>query len=164
MQNEIDRRLDAVEEIVQSEEMYNTIKVSLRAMNKTDLDKLISSVSQTSLLFLSMILLLAFSSSTKVITVDPVHETSNPRDASHHVTTLLTLRAAVRAIPAIRHALDGAGSDLLQTIGSLLNDERLDLIEGLLAKSLNDDAGIGKVCTPLLTLHSVARSYTIPIT
>lgn len=44
VQNEIDRRLDAVEEVVQSEEMYNAVKVSLRALNKIDIDKLISSV------------------------------------------------------------------------------------------------------------------------
>lgn len=101
----------------------------------------------------------------KVITVDPTHETSNPRDASYHVTTLLTLRAAVRAIPAIRHALDGASSDLLRTIASLLNDRRLEIIEGLLAESLNDDVGVGKVCTTFIPYHPLSdlmRTCTTP--
>jgi DNA mismatch repair protein MSH4 len=37
-------RLDAVEEIVQTEDIYNAIRMALRAINKVDLDKLITSV------------------------------------------------------------------------------------------------------------------------
>ena len=37
-------RLDAVEEIVRTEDIYNAIRMALRAVNKMDLDKLIISV------------------------------------------------------------------------------------------------------------------------
>ena len=37
-------RLDAVEEIVQTEDIFNGIRMALRAINKVDLDKLITLV------------------------------------------------------------------------------------------------------------------------
>lgn len=45
VQNTIDMRLDGVEEIVQSEDLYNAVKIALRAMNKVDVDKLITAAS-----------------------------------------------------------------------------------------------------------------------
>lgn len=47
VQNSIDMRLDGVEEIVQSEDLYNAVKIALRAMNKVDVDKLITAVSSS---------------------------------------------------------------------------------------------------------------------
>lgn len=40
----IDARLDSVEELVQAEDKFNSIKDALRTVNRLDLDKLISSV------------------------------------------------------------------------------------------------------------------------
>lgn len=39
-------RLDAVEEIVRSEDTYSAIKTSLKTMEKADIDKLITAVSR----------------------------------------------------------------------------------------------------------------------
>lgn len=78
----------------------------------------------------------------------PEQQTTNPQDASRHVVSLLQLRNTVRCIPAIRNALDGTSSQLLQTIRTLLSDSRLADVESLLAAGLNDDAGLGKVTDP----------------
>jgi DNA mismatch repair protein MSH4 len=44
-QQSIDARLDVVEELVQSEDMFSEIKEALKTLNKLDLDKLIAAVS-----------------------------------------------------------------------------------------------------------------------
>lgn len=58
---------------------------------------------------------------------------------------MLQLRDTVRAIPGIHSSLRGCQSGILRAIESLVNDERLGTIEALLARSLNEDAGLGKV-------------------
>lgn len=45
VQKSIDVRLDAVQEIVQSEDVYSAIKTALKTMDKVDIDKLIAAVS-----------------------------------------------------------------------------------------------------------------------
>jgi len=136
-------RLDAVEEIVQTEDIYNAIRMALRAINKMDLDKLIISVR----LYKAQIggNLIDW---LQIITINPEHQTSNPRDASSHVQTLLSLRNMVRCIPAIQRTLESAGCAMLRTIAQLLQDHRLSQVESLLAAGLNDDAGMAKVWAP----------------
>lgn len=81
----------------------------------------------------------------QLITVSPSTLTSNPNEASTHVANMLQLRNLVRSIPTLYHSLDGSQSFLLKTIQNLLRDERLSKIEDLLARSLNEEAGIAKV-------------------
>ena len=136
-------RLDAVEEIVQTEDIYNAIRMALRAINKMDLDKLIISVRLYSARIGGNLI-----NCLQIITINPEHQISNPRDASSHVQTLLSLRNMVRCIPAIRRALESAGCAMLCTIAQLLQDHRLSQVESLLAAGLNDDAGMAKVWAP----------------
>ncbi|KAF9505616.1 hypothetical protein BS47DRAFT_1322283 [Hydnum rufescens UP504] len=122
VQGLIESRLNAVDELVRSEDHYTSIKVSIKAMNKIDIDKLISSI----------------------IVATPNYQTNNPKEASSHVTNMLLLRNVVRSIPAIQRALQGCESALLRIIQGLLSDEKLFEVERLLASSLNDDATLGK--------------------
>ncbi|KAF8315442.1 hypothetical protein DL93DRAFT_2166804 [Clavulina sp. PMI_390] len=122
VQRSIELRLDAVEEIVQAEDLYGSVKSSLKTMDKVDFDKLI----------------------TSIIAQSPENQTINPRDASRHLVALLQLRNVVRCIPAICQSLSGTSSQILRTIGTILSDQRVIEIERILARSVNDDAGAGK--------------------
>ena len=90
----------------------------------------------------------------QIIVTTPNHQTNNPKEASSHVTNMLLLRNVVRSIPSIQRALQGCESTLLRTIQGLLNDENLYEVEGLLARSLNDDAGLGKVMMIITRIFS----------
>ncbi|KAG1741768.1 muts domain V-domain-containing protein [Suillus paluster] len=117
-QNALDARLDAVEELIHSEDKFTEIKDALKTLNKMDFDKLISS--------------LGFSE---------VRPTTTAKGAFSRVSQMLNLRTAVRSLPFLQTALSGCKSQLLLVIYDILSDERLTKIEELVAENLNDDAG-----------------------
>ncbi|KAL0950493.1 hypothetical protein HGRIS_007304 [Hohenbuehelia grisea] len=120
-QTAIDARLDVVEELVQTEDMFAAIRAALKAMNKLDFDKLIVSLA---------------SSETRV--------TNIAKPSSARVTQMLNLRNLLRSIPLLRAALSGSRSQLLQVIHAMLSDERLAKIEGLVCDSLNEESAPSK--------------------
>ncbi|KAG2139666.1 muts domain V-domain-containing protein [Suillus clintonianus] len=120
-QSALDARLDAVEELIHSEDKFTEIKDALKALNKMDFDKLISS--------------LGFSE---------VRPTKTAKGAFSRVSQMLNLRTAVRSLPFLQRALNGCKSQLLNIIYDILSDERLAKIEELIAENLNDDAGTVK--------------------
>ncbi|KIK43853.1 hypothetical protein CY34DRAFT_680561 [Suillus luteus UH-Slu-Lm8-n1] len=117
-QSALDARLDAVEELIHSEDRFTEIKDALKILNKMDFDKLISS--------------LGFSE---------VRPTTTAKGAFSRVSQMLSLRTAIRSLPFLQRALNGCKSQLLLIICDLLSDERLTKIEELIAENLNDDAG-----------------------
>ncbi|KAG1765207.1 muts domain V-domain-containing protein [Suillus occidentalis] len=117
-QSALDARLDAVEELIHSEDKFTEIKDALKILNKMDFDKLISS--------------LGFSE---------VRPTTTAKGAFSRVSQMLSLRTAIRSLPFLQRALNGCKSQLLLIICDLLSDERLIKIEELIAENLNDDAG-----------------------
>ncbi|KAG1746861.1 muts domain V-domain-containing protein [Suillus lakei] len=116
--NALDARLDAVEELIHSEDKFTEIKDALKTLNKMDFDKLISS--------------LGFSE---------VRPTTTAKGAFSRVSQILNLRTAVRSLPILQRALNGCKSQLLMIIYDILSDERLTKIEELIAENFNDDAG-----------------------
>ncbi|KAG1857115.1 muts domain V-domain-containing protein [Suillus subluteus] len=117
-QSALDARLDAVEELIHSEDKFTEIKDALKVLNKMDFDKLISS--------------LGFSE---------VRPTTTAKGAFSRVSQILSLRTAIRSLPFLQRALNGCKSQLLLIIYDILSDERLTKIEELIAENLNDDAG-----------------------
>ncbi|KAG1775045.1 muts domain V-domain-containing protein [Suillus placidus] len=117
-QSALDARLDAVEELIHSEDKFTEIKDALKVLNKMDFDKLISS--------------LGFSE---------VRPTTTAKGAFSRVSQILSLRTAIRSLPFLQKALNGCKSQLLLIISDILSDERLTKIEELIADNLNDDAG-----------------------
>ncbi|KAG2069894.1 hypothetical protein BDR04DRAFT_1135595 [Suillus decipiens] len=120
-QSALDARLDAVEELIHSEDRFTEIKGALKVLNKMDFDKLISS--------------LGFSE---------VRPTTTAKGAFSRVSQILSLRTAIRSLPFLQSALNGCKSQLLLIIHGILSDERLTKIEELIAENLNDDAGTVK--------------------
>ncbi|KAH8111431.1 muts domain V-domain-containing protein [Phellopilus nigrolimitatus] len=114
--NAIDARLDAVEELVQSEDKFNSIKDALRTVNRLDLDKLISSLA---------------ASEARV--------SNGAKAASSRVSQMLHLRSVVKNVPLVRDAVRGCGSRLLEIVCDMLSDERMEKIENLIAQSLNEN-------------------------
>ncbi|OJA13483.1 hypothetical protein AZE42_04411 [Rhizopogon vesiculosus] len=117
----------AVEELIQSEDKFTEIKDALKALNKMDFDKLISSLGFTE-----------------------VRPTTTAKGAFSRVSQMLSLRTAVRSLPLLQTALSGCQSQLMEIIHEILSDERLAKIEELIAENLNDEAvlvkgGIGAV-------------------
>ncbi|KAI0089898.1 muts domain V-domain-containing protein [Irpex rosettiformis] len=127
VQSAIDARLDVVDELVQTEERFHEVKDALKAFNKIDFDKLISSLASSE-----------------------ARETSSAKTASSRVSQMLNLRDVVKNIPMLAKALQGSRSQLLQVIREMIMDERLERIEQLVGESLNDNAmaqkgGLGAV-------------------
>ncbi|KAJ3517535.1 hypothetical protein NMY22_g13946 [Coprinellus aureogranulatus] len=123
VQSSLDARLDAVEELVQSEDRFSGIRDALKPMNKMDFDKLIVSLA---------------SSEAK--------ENLSAKPASQRVSQMLSLRSIVTQLPALQKALQGSRSQLLRIICDMVSDPRIDEIERLISANLNDECGPVKVC------------------
>ncbi|KAJ3537325.1 hypothetical protein NMY22_g5634 [Coprinellus aureogranulatus] len=123
VQPSLDARLDAVEELVQSEDRFSGIRDALKPMNKMDFDKLIVSLA---------------SSEAK--------ENLSAKPASQRVSQMLSLRSIVTQLPALQKALQGSRSQLLRIICDMVSDPRIDEIERLISANLNDECGPVKVC------------------
>ncbi|KAH7103198.1 muts domain V-domain-containing protein [Auriculariales sp. MPI-PUGE-AT-0066] len=113
----LEARLDAVEEIVKSEDKYASIRDGIRAFGQHDLDKLISSLAASE-----------------------VRETANVKFASLRISQMLVLRTIVRSLPSIHNALSLCRSRLLTILTQMISDPRFERIDELISGHLNDDA------------------------
>ncbi|CCM03700.1 uncharacterized protein FIBRA_05846 [Fibroporia radiculosa] len=113
----IEARLDAVEELVQTECCFNDVKQALKTLNKIDLDKLICSLASSE-----------------------AREASTAKPAAARVAQMLNLRNIVNVLPGIAKALEGSRSQMLRIIAEMVSDDRLSKIERLICESLNEDA------------------------
>ncbi|KAI0668609.1 muts domain V-domain-containing protein [Trametes maxima] len=117
----LEARLDVVEELIQTEDRFTEVKNSLKPLNKLDFDKLICSLASSE-----------------------VRETSSAKSASARVAQMLNLRNIVQSLPRLAKALEGSRAQLLQIIGEMIADERLDKIARSVHESLNDEAAPSK--------------------
>ncbi|KAI0075934.1 hypothetical protein K474DRAFT_1645947 [Panus rudis PR-1116 ss-1] len=117
----IEARLDVVEELIQHEDRFHEVKDALKTMNKMDFDKLIASLA-----------------------VAEDAEITSPKTASARVNQMLSLRSIVQNLPLLAKALIGSQSNLLQIVHNMISDERLELINELIRKNLNEDAALQK--------------------
>ncbi|KIO30888.1 hypothetical protein M407DRAFT_221987 [Tulasnella calospora MUT 4182] len=131
VQSSIDARLDAVEELINTEEKYRSIKDALRTLKKIDLDKLVAS-----------------------LTTSEPRASTTPGAASFRVRQMLDLRSVIRSLPTIATALQGYRSRLLQVIAEMVNDERIARIDERIANTLNQDANVAKGLAGLASLNS----------
>ncbi|KAM0752833.1 hypothetical protein T439DRAFT_299108 [Meredithblackwellia eburnea MCA 4105] len=124
----IDSRLDAVEELVGSEERFHAVRKALEPLKKLDLDKMIGQiVSHVPLSILTL------SNSKK----DP------SKESEAKVARALQLRTFLSSLPALRTALMGVESSLLSTVVRVLKDQRLEAMLDALGETLNDDVAAG---------------------
>ncbi|EIN13274.1 hypothetical protein PUNSTDRAFT_109550 [Punctularia strigosozonata HHB-11173 SS5] len=114
----IETRLNAVEELINSEDKFTAVRDALKTMHKMDFDKLITS--------------LAISEAREL--------TTSAKVASTRVSEMLNLRNLVKSLPLLQTALAGSRSRLLQDIYEFVSDKRLGQIEDLVRCSLNEDA------------------------
>ncbi|KAF9648246.1 hypothetical protein BDM02DRAFT_3096843 [Thelephora ganbajun] len=126
----INDRLDAVEELIRSEDMFNEVRSAFKMLAKHDLDKLIASF----------------------IACDPQTPAKSSTPIVTRITQMLQLRNIVRNLPDLHNSLSGASSMLLQIISAMISDKRVEAIDSLIASSLNEEnvqspprTGIGAV-------------------
>ncbi|KAF9221300.1 hypothetical protein BS17DRAFT_845606 [Gyrodon lividus] len=112
----INARLDAVEELAQSEDKFSEIRDALKGLNKLDFDKLISSLATSE-----------------------VRVSNTAKSASARVSQMLSLQSVVRSLPFLQTALIRSNSQLLQIIHDMISDNRLTLISDLISDNLNDE-------------------------
>lgn len=93
IQSSINARLDVVEELIQSEDLFTNIRNALKMMNKMDFDKLIISLASSE-----------------------ARTTNNAKPASAHISQLLNLRIVIKNLQALRDSLEGSRSSLLRII------------------------------------------------
>ncbi|KZO99190.1 hypothetical protein CALVIDRAFT_404861 [Calocera viscosa TUFC12733] len=134
----INQRLDAVQELTDTEDRFTAIKDALRGLKGVDFDKLIAA-----------------------LIVSEARPTTNVKIAEQRVGQMLTLRVAVRALKAVRDAVKGCRSDLLRAIERLISDERIDQLDELIAEALNEDAGAVKsgVHNKNMKVYAVKANY-----
>ncbi|KAG8923711.1 MutS protein msh4 [Tulasnella sp. 418] len=121
VQSSIDTRLDAVEELIQSEDKYTLVKDALRSLKRVDLDKLIVS-----------------------LTTSESKPTSTTQVAAARVSRMLNLRNVIRSLPTLQQALQGSQCRLLNIILEMISDERIAKIDRLIQETLNDDVNFSK--------------------
>ncbi|KAL9935413.1 hypothetical protein V8E36_005761 [Tilletia maclaganii] len=122
--NTIESRHDAVEEMVQSEERFSSIKQSLKPLSqqKVDADKLVS----------------------QICMADRT-ELRNPAQTDTKIVNVLSLRTFVRSLRPAKHALDGCSSGLLRAVRMYLDSDELDEIAEAIESCINNDMIEGRV-------------------
>ncbi|KAG8983799.1 MutS protein msh4, partial [Tulasnella sp. 427] len=138
VQSSIDARLDVVQELINAEEKYTSIKDALRTLKKIDLDKLIAS-----------------------LTTSESRVSKTPGAASFRVRQMLDLRSVIRSLPAVATALHGCNSQLLRVVAEMVSDERIARIEEKVAETLNQDANVTRGSAGLGSLN--ARVFAVRI-
>ncbi|GAA5984307.1 hypothetical protein JCM10908_006137 [Rhodotorula pacifica] len=143
----LDGRLDAVEELVNSEERYRAVRKALEPLKALDLDKIVTRLlaprrsansasnarksniggggTSNRLAFFSQ---LGSSSST-----DPSLR------IAHQLSHLLSLRTFLNAVPALRASVEHASAPLLGQVEKALWDERIEEIKEVLREGMNED-------------------------
>ncbi|GAA5833269.1 hypothetical protein JCM9279_001473 [Rhodotorula babjevae] len=132
----IDGRLDAVEELVNSEERSRAVRKALEQLKSLDLDKIVSRL-------LSPIRTASTSSSSRTSTSSlfprsTVNQDPSSRIASH-LAHLLHLRQFLSSLPKLRAAVEHADARLLDAVDRALADEQLDRIADVIEAGVNPD-------------------------
>lgn len=130
----IDSRLDAVEELVNSEERLSAVRKALERLKSLDSDKLVGQLVTP--------MARPKVSSTNLVSsnsVDPA------KTAEAKIGRLLSLRTLLVALPALRAAVHNMDAPLLGTIGRILQDERAEEMVKKIAEVSNEEAlaGVG---------------------
>ncbi|PVF95072.1 hypothetical protein CPB86DRAFT_764679 [Serendipita vermifera] len=139
-QSAIDARLDAVAELVRSEETYTAIRDALRGVQKVDLDKLV----------------------IRLAAVDRRAPASGSvKVAFERMGQLLDLQKIIKNVPAVGRAARLANSELLKVIGKPVSDPRIAQIAETINDYFNDySTGPKKGATGALATVT-ARVYAV---
>ncbi|GJJ09382.1 hypothetical protein Clacol_003604 [Clathrus columnatus] len=123
VQATIDARLDAVDELIHNEEMYNAVRESLKPLHKADLDKLLSSLITSQL---------------------GRKSTSRASCFSTRVAQMLKIRDFLGCLPAVQSAIRTSSSSLLKLLHKILNDERFNTLQNAVSQTFNEDLPLYK--------------------
>ncbi|GAA5868078.1 hypothetical protein JCM3774_001010 [Rhodotorula dairenensis] len=147
----LDGRLDAVEELVNSEERFRAVRKALEPLKSLDLDKIVSRLLAPRRTANSRRAGATTSaSSTRLATFGPLGGASSFLSLSsasmdpsvrvaHHLSYLLSLRTFLNAVPALRASVEHASSALLAQVGNALTDDRICEIKDGLRRAMNED-------------------------
>ncbi|GAA5999909.1 hypothetical protein JCM10207_005967 [Rhodosporidiobolus poonsookiae] len=136
----IDTRLDAVEELVNSEERMRAVRKALEPLKSLDLDKIVSR-------------LLASTSSTRGLSTSSgarglsrsslfpsaAFSTDPSTRISQKLAYLLSLRSFLTALPSLRSSVENADAMLLRQIERIFEDGRLEEIKAAMERNVNRD-------------------------
>lgn len=125
----IDTRLDAVEELVNSEERLSAVRRALEPLKSLDTDKLVGQIVQPR------------DKNNPLSTSLSASAGADPsKMAEQKITRLLSLRKLLVALPALRNALHNTDSTLLKTVSRILHDERAEVMLEAIAATINEEA------------------------
>ncbi|GAA6048610.1 hypothetical protein JCM3770_002054 [Rhodotorula araucariae] len=137
----IDRRLDAVEELVNSEERFRAVRKALEELKSLDLDKIVSR-----LLTPARVGAPSGPSSSSRSSLFP--RTGASQDPStriaQHLTYLLSLRTFLSALPKLHASVEGADAGLLCAVERALDDPGLEAIARIVEAGVNPDVWAGQ--------------------
>ncbi|GAA5820617.1 hypothetical protein JCM11251_003078 [Rhodosporidiobolus azoricus] len=143
--NIIDTRLDTVEELVNHEERFRSIRKALEPLKNLDLDKI------TSRLLTSTSATRGFTTTKSISRSSLFPSTSSSNDPSIRISQklahLLSLRLFLQTLPSLRSSVENSDSTLLRQIERILADEKLEEIAAVVRDGVNQDvwggAGVG---------------------
>ncbi|KAG8783449.1 MutS protein msh4 [Serendipita sp. 398] len=146
-QSAIEARLDAVANLVQSDEHYNSIHNAIKGVQKIDMDKLI-------------VRLAAIDKSGEISSGVGL-ESIAVKTAYERLGQLLDLQKVIKNLPVVAHAASETQARLLRIIGELVLDPRITEIRQVIERHLNDTS-IGPKRGSVGALSTVtARVYAV---
>ncbi|PPQ98977.1 hypothetical protein CVT24_003473 [Panaeolus cyanescens] len=113
----IEARLDVVEELINDETLFTSVREALKPLNKMDFDKLIA-----------------------VLASSDARPTTSAKPASFRVSQILNIRSVVRNLPLLNNALERSKCQLLRIVHNMLGDERIEKIDQIVSASLNEES------------------------
>ncbi|KAF9042120.1 muts domain V-domain-containing protein [Panaeolus papilionaceus] len=113
----IEARLDVVEELVNEETLFNSVRDALKPLNKMDFDKLIAALAASD-----------------------ARPTTSAKPASFRISQILNLRSVIRNLPLLKNALECSRSQLLKIVHSMFSDERIGRIDEIVSANLNEES------------------------
>lgn len=154
----IETRLDVIAEFMASEDRFKNVRKALKGLERIDADKITGSI-QTAI---------------SINSAQRSHNRKNldpSKESERKLALMLQLRAFIKAIPAIKNCLledGGCQSAMLNTIGNILGDERLTIIDEEINNTLNEavlsvslsQQGILILMLQKLTLFAISQSMT----
>lgn len=125
----IETRLDVVAELVISEDRFKHLRKSLKGLERIDADRITGSIQS------------AISANNPQRATTKKKNADPSKESEKKLALMLQLRAFIKAIPFIKDSLlddGGCKSAMLNTIGKILDDERLMLIDQEINDTLNE--------------------------
>ncbi|PLW11173.1 hypothetical protein PCANC_10804 [Puccinia coronata f. sp. avenae] len=144
----IERRLDAVQELIELEDSFFNLRKSLKILSQIDLDKLISGITATELAnSRSSCGSESGSRSTSSLPSSSKRKKLSTQDPALAITKKLellkSLRTILQSLHAIRSSLSACSSELLVLASAIFHEACLDELASVIELRVNQDSFLG---------------------